>query len=358
MVTSNIHAGKHDPDVIPYVLRRKLRQQHGPAAEAVLDVMAQHHSNEGIEISHASLATEAGISVSMTRRTVEKLCESSWLKCEHQIRDSRQVVNRYQIPTHVLPDRHGRAGVQGEHPGVLGEQAPSINTQVGTGTSLLSREVLLVEENIDIQEKRGGGGEAVASQHSSPEDSEESFRRTDVDRTHEARRDHRDLVVDNADVEEVGARSARIRRIEALGARCARNAHAKKNYFIREERRDYIAEVLRLRIEHATGREIRSEQRLQGFRTSARILLLHDGHRYDEIVEMIGFVADEGLMSARGSERIVNLKQIRDQWDYLQHLKGGGTKNEFFGNGLSLDTMTADKRASLRRKLENHTWPA
>lgn len=299
---------------IPYATRKRLRQEHGTVAEAILDVLAHHHSGEGVEISHTALATEAGTTVSMTRRTIEKLCASSWIKRTHQVHGSRQTVNRYQIPTHVLPDHH-------EHPPAHSEQAPYPYTYL---VDPYISEHDQQEEIRDIQMR----GEATA---------------TPLDRLEEipGEPDGEALTLDSL-------KASRVRTGVEEGARCARIAN---NIFTRPPQIEKIVSVFKTKVEQATGRPIRNQQRIRGFETSARVLLA-DHRRQADILAVIDFISDAGLLADVAEEaKITNLKQVRDDFDYfLDSAKAGKLLDQYPAALFEITRLPAD----IRSRLENH----
>lgn len=265
-------------DRLPYAMRKGLRQEHGPAAEAVLDVLVHHDTGAGVEITHDALATEAGISRSMTRRTLKSLCETGWIKRDIQIRGQRQIANCYQV---VLGER----GIQGAH----SEQAPSVvTTKVDTDTE--DQVLYVLEESSDI----GKRGESDVSL---------------VDQALEVTKVSEDEALDPP----VAKQDHRGRLHELVGARCARRLNIVTKIPVIEE----LASAFQSHVETATGRTIRDQKRIEGFQTSARIMLADHRDAFD-ILDVIDFVFDQGLMAnSYGEHKIKNLKQIRDDFDYF-----------------------------------------
>ncbi|MGU3651845.1 helix-turn-helix domain-containing protein [Mycolicibacterium sp. A43C] len=267
------------PDQIPYAIRKTLRHTLGVAAEAVLDVLAHHDTGAGAEITHEALAAEAGITRATTRRTIEALYEAGWIKRDTQIRGRRQIANRYRV-------------VLGEQ-GAQGEQAPYLITAEVDKTYLVDNQVVLKEQR---NNQKWSGADAPPSH-------------MDLHQVvYEVADDLADTPTDLGTSEDLGRR----RRPRAV-----RSAHLlTDNYFTRSHLIKQIVDTFEDRVVQATGRRV-NKSRINAFTTTARVLL-EDHRRLPDILAVIDFVADQGLLAdTAGEAKITCLFQIRENFDDL-----------------------------------------
>lgn len=321
-VTNN----EHHPDgglAVPYATRRQLRKEHGPAAAAVIDVLAFHYTADGVEMKHADVATESGMTVISVRRAIEKLCETGWLKRVHQVHGDRQIVNLYEIPASAVPDRH-------EHPGDHIEQAPYLHKTYTDKNQVLH----YPEENLNREELLGGDPTG-----SLPDLVIEVSEESSVD--------------SEVVVEEKPVRSPKADRNPlggVRGARCTR----RPNIFTRSASwSDEIAEItsaFRTRVEESTGRPV-LDRRLPGWEKSIRVMLT-EKRKLTEILAVIDVVSDGGfLKDSAGPAKITNLKQIRDDFDqFLAEARSGLPGTTSIADVVKSENELQD----LRRRLENH----
>ena len=70
----------------------------------------------------------------------------------------------------------------------------------------------------------------------------------------------------------------------------------------------------KLHIEGADKRVVKDQKPITGWSTSAKVLIVDDRRDVNEVLSVIDFCAQAGLL---GKKRITNLKQIRDDYEHL-----------------------------------------
>ncbi len=97
---------------LSYARRTQLRQEHGPLAAAVFDVIAHRYTGTAVAVSYQQMADGAGVSKQTARRSVDAMADTGWLKREHHFTDHHQQANRYLIPSFLTEE----GGVLTGHP--------------------------------------------------------------------------------------------------------------------------------------------------------------------------------------------------------------------------------------------------
>ncbi|MBB5161592.1 hypothetical protein [Mycobacterium sp. AZCC_0083] len=267
----------------------------------VHSVLVAHDIGDGMQLTHKRLAKLTNMPVIKVRRAIDTLRDAGLLKAEAVFQDNWQQANLYQIPTSAKPDRS-------EQPPAHSEQPNSYIYQVDKdkkNQEVVDNQVVLPKKSYPDTDL---GGESRASLREEATDLQ-AVEPGKVDRD-------RDTVITLADLDQPGgARSARSQQAVPVGARSARMR--RDNIFSRFTKANEIVETFHASIEEATQREVKNQQRIRGWHTSARVLL-QDGHSLEEVLEVIGYVFGQGLMDKRhGPEKITNLKQIRDEYEYF-----------------------------------------
>jgi hypothetical protein len=118
-------------------------------------------------------------------------------------------------------------------------------------------------------------------------------------------------------------------------------------------RTDYLTEVFRSLIETATDRQVKDQKRIKSWVTSARILL-DDGHAVEDIEMVIRYCFKASMMVPnRDRTHITNLKQVRDDYEYLLECAKAGHQVQRRPEWDLFDTSSAEI-VGLRKRLEEH----
>jgi hypothetical protein len=317
-----------------YSIDSEILQHVGPVPAVVHAIIEAHDTGDGTQLTYKQMAKLAGIPHISARRAVNKLRQEGLLKSEEVIQHGWQMANRYQIPTFVRPDP-----IEQTH--AHSEQAPMYidvrdREEVDTEENYQVEEVFLKENH---QDTNLWGAASPALPQVGP-DCDEVLLGTLGQVGHQG-----DHLAEPG--QQVGARFARNRQ-QSLGARSARN---RDNIFSRAVKIDEIVVCFKLHIEGADKRVVRDQKRIKGWSTSAKVLIHNDRRDVDEVLSVIDFCAQAGLL---GKKRITNLKQIRDDYDHLLKCAQAGRLVDI-GPLPSPNKERGDTRSALRRRLEEHS---
>lgn len=115
---------------IPHHRLMMVCRDHGSSAMAVLQVLAQRHQDDGVELPLKDIVAETGLGESTVKRAVSQLVHGGLITSEPQFENNRQLANRYRIMAYLLEDRDGPGLRNGPLQGAQNGLAIGITTPI------------------------------------------------------------------------------------------------------------------------------------------------------------------------------------------------------------------------------------